>query len=46
LSAGLLNKIYTTTDEWQKPIDYSAVDPIIDAEIKDSLDYLKFEVEN
>lgn len=30
---------------WQKKIDYSKVTPIIEAEIEDSLEFLKFEVE-
>lgn len=31
--------------EWQKPIDYQKLNPIIEKEINDSMDYLKFEIE-
>lgn len=44
---GLMYKNYNDdgTTEWQKTIDYSKVDPIIEAEIEDSMKYLKFEIE-
>lgn len=44
---GLMYKNYNDdgATEWQKTIDYSKVDPIIEAEIKDSMKYLKFEIE-
>lgn len=44
---GLMYKNYNDdgATEWQKTIDYSKVDPIIEAEIEDSMKYLKFEIE-
>lgn len=44
---GLMYKNYNDdgTTEWQKTIDYAKVDPIIEAEIEDSMKYLKFEIE-
>lgn len=44
---GIMYKNYTGHDDksWQKEIDYSVVTSIIDAEIKDSMEYLKFEIE-
>ena len=47
--AGLPLHVYHYNDdggiEWQKQIDYSRVTPIIEEEINDSLDFLKYEVE-
>lgn len=44
---GILYKNYKDngTNEWQKPIDYQQLNPIIEKEIKESMDYLKFEIE-
>lgn len=44
---GILYKNYNDDGgiEWQKQIDYSRVTPIIEEEINDSLDFLKYEVE-
>lgn len=44
----LLNKIYDVEDcaNWHEPVDYSKVAPIMEEEIKDSLEYLKFEIDN
>lgn len=44
---GILYKLYNKENtDWIKPIDFAHVDEIMDSEIKDSLEYLKFEVEN
>ena len=45
---GILYKNYNDDGgiEWQKLIDYSRVTPIIEEEINDSLDFLKYEVDN
>lgn len=45
---GIMYKNYTGHDDksWQKKIDYNVVTPIIDAEIKDSMEYLKYEINN
>lgn len=32
--------------EWQRPVDYDSVTPIIQSEVNDSLNFLKFELEN
>lgn len=44
---GLMYKNYNGdgSTEWQNPIDYNYVDGIIDNEVKDSLRYLKFAIE-
>lgn len=44
---GILYKNYNYDGgiEWQKPIDYQRLAPVIEEEIKDSLDFLKYEVE-
>lgn len=44
---GILYKNYNDDGgcEWQKTIDYQRLTPIIENEIKDSLNYLKFEIE-
>lgn len=44
---GILYKNYNDDGEteWQKPIDYQRLTPIIEKEIQDSLDYLKSEIE-
>lgn len=43
---GILYKNYNDDDgkEWQKDIDYERVTPIIENEIHDSMDFLKFEI--
>ncbi len=42
---GLDYKIYEEgKNDWQKPIDYNRVTPLINAEIDDSLNYLAFEL--
>ena len=43
---GILYKNYNgdNTLEWQQTIDYNRVDPIIKAEIEDSMDYLRYEI--
>ena len=45
---GLMYKNYNDdgTTEWQKTIDYDKVDSIIESEIEDSMNYLKFEIYN
>lgn len=45
---GLMYKNYNDDGktEWQKTIDYGRIDPIIEAEIEDSMKYLKFEIDN
>ena len=45
---GLLYKNYNddTGTTWQKQIDYDKVDAIINKEIEDSMNYLKYEIEN
>ena len=45
---GIAYKNYTDIQNtaWQQVIDYKKVTPIIDAEIEDSLKYLKYEIEN
>lgn len=45
---GILYKNYNDDGgkEWQKKIDYDKVTPIIEKEIHDSMDFLKFEIEN
>ena len=44
---GILYKNYNDDGgkEWQKPIDYQKLTPIIENEIRDSMEFLKFEVE-
>lgn len=44
---GILYKNYNGDGgkEWQKPIDYQNLTPIIENEIRDSMEFLKFEVE-
>lgn len=44
---GILYKNYNDDGgiEWQKPIDYQRLTPVIEKEIKDSLNFLKYEVE-
>lgn len=48
LRYGILYKNYKGTGDtdWQRTIDYSIITPLIDREIKDSIDYLKYEIEN
>lgn len=45
---GLLYKNYTPEggDAWKRPVDYTKVTPLVQAEIDESLEFLKFEVEN
>lgn len=44
---GLLYKLYNKENtDWLKPIDYQHVDELMNAEIEDSLKYLKWEIEN
>lgn len=44
---GILYKLYNKENtEWMKPIDFAHVDEVMNSEIKDSLEYLKFELEN
>ncbi|WP_028910696.1 hypothetical protein [Prevotella sp. AGR2160] len=44
---GLLYKLYNKENtDWLKPIDYHHVDEVMNAEIEDSLKYLKWEIEN
>lgn len=45
---GLLYKNYinSQSNEWQRQIDYSRLTPFIEKEIKESIDYLKYEIEN
>lgn len=44
---GLLDKIYHDDGkkDWLRPIDYSKVTPILEAEIKESFDFLRYEIE-
>lgn len=44
---GILFKNYNDDGgmEWQKAIDYRRLTPVIEKEIEDSMDYLKFEIE-
>ncbi len=41
-------KLYTASagTEWQQPVDYDRVTPLIEAEIKDSLEFLRYEIES
>lgn len=45
---GILYKNYTAdgSTNWQQCIDYARLTPLIDSEIKDSMDYLKYEIES
>lgn len=45
---GILYKNYNDDGDtgWQQPIDYARLTPLIEGEIKDSMDYLKYEIEN
>ena len=45
---GILYKNYNADGgtNWQQRIDYARLTPLIDSEIKDSMDYLKYEIEN
>ena len=45
---GILYKSYTAdgSTNWQQCIDYARLTPLIDSEIKDSMDYLKYEIES
>ena len=45
---GILYKNYVPNggSDWQRQIDYHRLTPLIENEIKDSMDYLKFEIEN
>ena len=45
---GILYKNYTDDGGtgWQQRIDYQRLTPLIEQEIKDSMDYLKYEIEN
>ena len=45
---GILYKNYNADGgtNWQQCIDYARLTPLIDSEIKDSMDYLKYEIEN
>ncbi|MCD8290898.1 MAG: polysaccharide pyruvyl transferase family protein [Prevotella sp.] len=45
---GLRYKIYVSHEkmDWHQPVDYSTVTPILDAEIKESMKFLKYEIEN
>ena len=45
---GILYKNYNADGDtgWQQPIDYLRLVPLIESEIKDSKDYLKYEIEN
>jgi hypothetical protein len=45
---GLMNKVYKGdgTQGWMTPVDYSKVTPIIESEIKDSIEFLDFEINN
>ena len=43
---GLLNKIYDgKSDSWKMSVDFESVGKIIEDEIKDSVDFLKYEIE-
>lgn len=48
LRYGILYKNYNTNggSNWQRTIDYQHLAPLIESEIKDSMDYLKYEIEN
>ena len=45
---GILYKNYNddASTDWQQCIDYQRLTPLIEQEIKDSMDYLKYEIEN
>lgn len=45
---GILYKNYNAdgSNDWQRHIDYQRLTPLIDSEIKDSMDYLKYEIES
>ena len=45
---GILYKNYNDdgSTAWQQRIDYARLNPLIEVEIKDSMDYLKYEIEN
>lgn len=45
---GILYKNYNVggNNGWQQPVDYARLTPLIESEIKDSIDYLKYEIEN
>lgn len=45
---GILYKNYNAdgSNDWQRHIDYQRLTPLIENEIKDSMDYLKYEIEN
>lgn len=45
---GILYKNYNANggNGWQQRIDYARLAPLIESEIKDSMDYLKYEIEN
>lgn len=45
---GILYKNYNADGStgWQQHIDYARLTPLINSEIKDSIDYLKYEIEN
>ena len=45
---GILYKNYNADGgtNWQQRIDYARLTPLIENEIKDSMDYLKYEIEN
>lgn len=44
---GILYKLYNKENsDWLKPINFEAVDNIMNAEIQDSLNFLKYEIEN
>lgn len=45
---GILYKNYNddSCTDWQKEIDYERVTPIIEKEIQESIDFLKYEIEN
>ena len=45
---GILYKNYNADggNDWQQRIDYAHLIPLIESEIKDSMDYLKYEIEN
>lgn len=45
---GILYKNYTASGDngWQRQVDYWHLTPLIEKEIKDSMDYLKYEIEN
>lgn len=45
---GILYKNYIPNggSDWQQQVDYHRLTPLIENEIKDSMDYLKYEIEN